>query len=306
MKELYLVFFCFLWGIFCKKTNLIPRDSYKILSRFIISVSLPAVILLHIPKIQKTPEIIFLVLVPWFWFGLVYVFLKYLSRFWNLTKKEFLAFWVSIGLGNTSFLGIPLLKSLVGESSIPFAVVFDQLGTFLILSLVIVPTLERDFTDHSQDRKKILPYLKTVLTFPPLVAFFFAFCIVAFGISYPTPVEIVLQSLGNTLAPIALVSVGILFDWNFTKRDVFLLVFALSIKLVLSPILFAGLFSFSKEELLKTVIVLESGMGSSITGCLLLLEKDIESKWIASMLSLSLFFSFFTVPILYQVLKSHG
>src|SRR3970040_605551 len=39
-----------------------------------------------------------------------------------------------VALGNTSFLGYPLTRALIGEHALPYAVVYDQFGAFLIMS----------------------------------------------------------------------------------------------------------------------------------------------------------------------------
>ena len=58
-----------------------------------------------------------------------------LARRLNWTNSRVGALLLVGVLGNTSFLGIEVVRTLLGEDHVAAAVAYDQLGTFLALSL---------------------------------------------------------------------------------------------------------------------------------------------------------------------------
>jgi malate permease and related proteins len=79
---------------------------------------------------------------------------------------------LTVALGNTSFLGYPLTRALIGEHALPYAVVYDQFGAFLILSTFGLWVLARyggnvPFESRQPTAKDML---LRVVKFPPLWA----------------------------------------------------------------------------------------------------------------------------------------
>src|SRR3546814_14311018 len=74
-------------------------------------------------------------------------------------------------LGNTSFLGYPLVRALLGESALPYAVVYDQFGAFMLLSTFGLYVLAR----YGGERKpRARDIALRMLRFPPFLALLFA------------------------------------------------------------------------------------------------------------------------------------
>src|SRR5690606_10353459 len=46
-------------------------------------------------------------------------------------------------LGNTSYIGYPMVEALLGAQALPYAVVYDQFGTFVMLSTLGLVVLAR-------------------------------------------------------------------------------------------------------------------------------------------------------------------
>lgn len=73
-----------------------------------------------------------------------------------------------VPLGNTSFMGIPLVNAFFGEVGIPYAVIYDQIGSFLALatygSLVVA------VYGGQGERPTWRTVAKKIATFPPFLA----------------------------------------------------------------------------------------------------------------------------------------
>ena len=73
---------------------------------------------------------------PWVqFFAAVGLFMLFYRRM-KLSRLEAAALVMTCGLGNTSFLGYPILEAAYGASAIKIAVFCDQLGSFFVLSSV--------------------------------------------------------------------------------------------------------------------------------------------------------------------------
>jgi len=49
-----------------------------------------------------------------------------------------------VPLGNTSYLGYPMTQAFYGAQGMPYAIVFDQIGNFLLLAM-LVPFVQARF-----------------------------------------------------------------------------------------------------------------------------------------------------------------
>lgn len=78
---------------------------------------------------------------------------------------------ITAGLSNTSFVGIPAIEALYGKQYIPVAVIIDQMGTFLLVALVVIPLV--DFLRIGEFSLRVAT--RNLLLFPPFIALILAF-----------------------------------------------------------------------------------------------------------------------------------
>jgi predicted permease len=194
-----------------------------------------------------------------------------------------------VPLGNTSFLGIPVIEALLGNDAIPYLLVYDQFGTFLILSFyatAVVATYEAGRVHKRQIFKKLL-------LFPPFGFLLFG---LLFGEMPPTILPYV-QTLSNTLVPLALISVG--YSLHFGKGlEYGLLTQGLIVKLFIMPLVAFGiLWAFHIDPLVLKTAVLESAMPSMITAGALAIAAGFAPRLAAAMVGYGLIVSLVTLPL---------
>jgi len=98
--------------------------------------------------------------------------------------------------------------------------------------------------------------LKKLFSFPPTIAFLLAF-IVPKIIDYKSIepfIDPILESLGATMVPMALFSVGLQLQFKEWKADKTLLINALNYKLILAPLLILGVSISSLKDNSNTSI----------------------------------------------------
>ena len=122
MSNLVLIFISLICGILCKRTGRLPEQTSQSLNSFVIFMSLPSLVLLKITELLSRIELqwdyLFPISMPWIIFLLSWLFFSWLGmkRGWSRARTGTLI--LISGLGNTSFVGIPLLEVIIGKEAI--------------------------------------------------------------------------------------------------------------------------------------------------------------------------------------------
>ena len=126
----------FVWmaGGYALKRLITSARPFAELNRLIIWFCLPATILLALHKLQWDASYWIPISMAWILFSVAVVGFVLLGKFRGWSRSTVGALILTAGLGNTSFLGYPLLRALYGERAIQIAVLNDQPGSFLVLS----------------------------------------------------------------------------------------------------------------------------------------------------------------------------
>lgn len=291
-----ILFICMLCGFFLKQSKRLPESASRHLNTYVTNLALPAMVFVSLHKIfhqqELNHEIYFQASMAWFQFAIAGLLAWALSRS-GVAKKTCGAVFLCVGLGNTSFVGFPLLEALVGRHALQTGVIVDQLGSFLVLSSlgVIVSQI------FAEKTLSYLHILKRVLTYPPFIAFLLAliFC----KMELPESLTQALDRIALTLSPVALVSVGLQlhFKTSIIKARSKLLSLALSFKLLLIPIFFLSLalllqnLDFSQIHLLPEtyrITILESAMATMINAAIIASDNDLDPELSSLMIGIGI------------------
>jgi predicted permease len=88
--------------------------------------------LLHIPGLEFSPELIYSVGSGWILFGVSYLLFRQAGRIANYSSGTLGALILTGGLGNTSFVGLPMIEVFYGAEFLG-VVSYRSTGIFLIL-----------------------------------------------------------------------------------------------------------------------------------------------------------------------------
>ncbi|MEO5971549.1 MAG: AEC family transporter, partial [Bdellovibrionia bacterium] len=134
MANFALVALCILAGAILKKWKLLPTNTPLVLNGIIFYIALPALILIQFNGMTFSREAIYPVAGAWLLFIGSALLFGVLGKRVGLSRKAVGALILTAGLGNTGFLGYPIVEALYGSGSLRTAMLVDQLGSFLILS----------------------------------------------------------------------------------------------------------------------------------------------------------------------------
>ena len=299
MNSITAITLFFLFGIFLRVFDIKKFHLAKLLNMAIIYVSLPSLILYKIPTIRVSYDTLIVIVMPWsLAFILPFIVILFSKRF-TLSKKETGSLLLVAVLGNTSFLGVPLIGMFYGETYVPYALLYDQLGSFLILSTYgsVVTAI---YSSNSNFHIKTI--IKKIVLFPPFLALMIAFSL--HNSSITQLFEWILKPLSSTLVPFALMSVGYQLKFKVPQDDRKALIIAILIKTIISPIiaLLISLAFFNFDTITK-VAILEAGMGPMITAGIMANLANLKPRLTNAIVGYGILFSFITLPIFYKILS---
>jgi predicted permease len=199
-----------------------------------------------------------------------------------------------VPLGNTSFLGIPMIEALRGNESIIYAVVYDQLGSFFGLAVygVLIVSIF-----SGGEKPTPLAVIKKAFLFPPFIAMISAFVISRF-VTWSPGFEKALSVVGGTLVPMAMIAVGFQLKVKLPKESYIHLSAGLIAKLIISPlIIFLAFKVLNLNSEAANVSILESAMPPMITAGAVAIDAGLDEDLSAGMVGIGIFLSFLTLPL---------
>ncbi|HEY3499172.1 MAG TPA: AEC family transporter [Polyangiaceae bacterium] len=296
LSALFTVFVLLVAGYLLRRLGRVPDNAADVLNRFVIDICVPATILRLVPKLQLEPSLIVLVIVPWAMVGLAYLLVRAAARPFALDRTHRTVLFLALALGNTSFLGFPLCGALLGERAIPLAAVYDQLGSFLILSIV-APIALGSVTAGARPRPARIA--RQVLTFPPMIALLIA--LIPF--SHPPFLDALLATAAAALVPLAMVAVGLKLRLT-PPRPLRVFLLGLTSKLLVLPCAAWLLVrTLGAPPLVVQVAVLETAMPTMITAGALMMAYGVGTELAAAFVGWGLILSLATVPAWSFVLR---
>ncbi len=290
MTTLLILFGCLVAGALLNAYFAKAAVLTSVARTWVIYVALPAVILKEIPVMSFGSDT-WLALLGGLWvFGGSVVFLWSCGKWLGWSRATIACLILTAGLGNTSFVGLPAIRLLVGEIGIGPALVFDQVGSFLPLAIggaLAVSWGQGENVDWWN-------VLKKLATFPPTLALGAALVL---GADMLSPVLPALSLAAKTLSPVALLAVGL--STSMTRiSNIRELGLGLVWKLLLAPLGVLGLaHALGTGDLWTQTTVLQAGMAPMVTGGIVAASAGLEPALASRMVVVGLFISVLTLPL---------
>ncbi|MGY6561593.1 MAG: AEC family transporter [Luteibaculaceae bacterium] len=299
MENFLLIIICLLSGILLKRYANLPHNASIVINTIIIFFCLPAVALLYVPNMIFNPEI----LLPFFssflvWFGAwaLFSFLGKLYR-WDTTLTTTLI--LLAGLGNTSFVGFPLVEAYYGSAYIGKAIFADQAGFLIVSTFAVFLAVKASGGSIST-----IEITKKLLFFPPFIAFLIALALRF--VNLPDWFFTLQTKLSAPLVPLAMISVGMQLNFKEKFTQWKYLSVGLAYKLVFAPLLVFTLYFFAlnNTSMEAQIGIFEAAMAPMVTAFILVqryqLKPDLAGMMVGIGIPLSLLTTFFWFLLLNQ------
>lgn len=283
-------------GYAFQRLRVLPDNAAQTLNLVVLYVCLPAAVLRYAPRLQLEPALLAVAVVPWLLLLATVLAVHALARALHLRDDERAALLLTVALGNTSFLGYPLTRALIGEHALPYAVVYDQFGVFLILSTFGLWVVARYGGLVNGHRPGARDMLLRIAKFPPLWAMVLGFTVMP--AQPPTWIAGGLQRLSDALLPLAMLAIGLSVRLTLPREELKPLAAGLLLKLVLMPLLATLLVPLlGLHGAMARTTVLEAAMPSMVTAGALAIAHNLAPRLAAAMVGYGLLLSLLTLPL---------
>ena len=301
MINFLLIFFYLALGIALQRVKRFPTNSYKLLNKIVIYYCLPALALYYIPKIHWNNQLLYPIGVAWIGFAVSFLLFRFLGNKYGWSKKLTGCLIITAGLGNTSFLGFPIIEALYGQEGLKTAILVDQPGTFVVLSTfgVLVATL------YSKGEASGFQIFKKIMLFPPFVTFLVACVMNVLNFDFHEWIQFILQKIGSGVTPLALISVGLQLSFESRSKHWRFLGLGLFYKLLLMPLIIYLLYVviLNQNSKMVEVAIMESAMAPMIAASILATTNGLKPRLSSMMIGFGIPISMITLAFWYLVLR---
>jgi len=201
---------------------------------------------------------------------------------------------------NATYLGLPVLESVLGESARAIAIQYDLLScTPILLSLGILIAI------HYGESKEHNPQIvKNLLRVPPLWAAIVGVILNLTAISQPQILQQLFQMLGNGVVPLMLFSIGLSLRWRSGwSQQLNQVLPVVAIQLLLTPIVIFWMVPlFGVGAKIEMALVLEAAMPSMVLGIVLADRYRLDSHLYAMAVTITTALSLVTLPLWYSLM----
>lgn len=298
MASLLLLLVCALLGILAARYVKGATAFTQPLNWWVLHIALPALVLELIPKLEFEWHLWFLPVSQWLIFLGSWGCFVLLGRALHWSRQRIGAVTLTAGLGNTMYIGYPVIEALLGRDSLPYAVVADQAGSFLAVTIggAAVTAIY-----GGQNAVSSIPLGRAIwqrlVKFPAVYALLLGVGVGALG-GWPAALDEMLLRLGGTLTPLALFSVGLQFSLRLGPGRRAAVAAGLGWKLVAAPLVVylmgaaAGL-----GETMLAVGVLQAAMPPMVAAAILANQYDLEPDLANTILAIGILVSALTLPL---------
>ncbi len=210
------------------------------------------------------------------------------SRLLSWSREVTAVLLLTVPLGNTSFLGIPMIEAFWGTDMVSYGIIYDQFGSFLALSTYGSFVLA---LYSGQQRPGIIQIIKKIFLFPPFLALLAAL-IFARLLQHP----LIAESLGlisASLVPVVMVAIGMQLKIRLAPGHTVPFCFGLAVKLLLAP--FLALFIcqlFTGDTPASRIAVFEAGMPPMVTAGAMAMSAGLAPRLTAALVGWGILLSF--------------
>jgi malate permease and related proteins len=293
MSAMLLLFVCLILGLVVARLAKPPAGIVQGINWWVLNVALPALVLELIPKVKFDPQLWFPVAAMWLTFGGAWLLFGLLGPRLRWSRQRIGALILVCGLGNTAYMGYPLIEALHGKPGLALAVVADQIGTFPLLASagIVVASI---YSGRTPPARLIV---KRIATFPAFVALVVGILVGLLG-GWPELLNGVFAPIGASLTPLALFSVGLQFKFRPGPGQLGAAGWGLGWKLLLAPLLCWVLGAATGVGgLVLTVGVLQAAMAPMVSAAILADEHELDPTLANTVLGAGTVLSLITIPL---------
>lgn len=295
-------------GFICVKSGYISGEVKNALSKIIVRVTLPLLIVNALTNIELTPAraknaalvaVLALAVV-----AVMYAVGALTARLWRLELPAAVIHRCMMAFGNVAFLGYPLIRAIFGDEGFFYAAVYEFVNDIFVWTFVVCK-----LNSIGADGKiPLKTQIKNAVN-PCTIAFFVSFALMLLKIR-PTGLALGLtEGIGSMTTPLSMIFIGGTLAevrlGGLRRLESFSAV--VLIKMLAAPVLLALLTrALPLSEAARGAFILQVGMPSQTILSVLTLEYGGDSVYTSEGILITTLAALITLPAVYYVLCTIG
>ena len=279
-------------GAVVGRLRMLPDGTAEALDRFVIVLALPGIVLARVPELALDTATLVPIAVAWGQLLVLVALVLVASRVAGWSRSVTGTLLLCVPLGNTSFLGFPAVEALLGDEHLGYAIVYDQLGTFLALATWGTFVAARYGTGTTRTAAAVA---RRVVTFPPFVALVVALLLRTTGV--PAVVDGVAEALGASLTPATMVAIGLRLRLP-ERAALGPLATGLGLRMLLAPALVLGVAALlGASGLAWETSTLEAAMPPMVTAGVIAIASGLDERLATALTGGGVILAMATLPL---------
>jgi predicted permease len=289
-----ITFALILMGFLIKKYNFITEKEGKVLSKFLMHTTFPALMLISTARVKLEPT---LFLLPFLCIGMgVLMIISAFYLFKGLESKLRGVLTMGAGGLNVGLFGFPLIEGIWGTEALVFAVMFDIGNT--IMTFGGVYPIGSYFANRGNEKFPVSKLLIRVFTLPPVTGLVIGLTVNIFNIPLPDIAFDFLGILAKANKPLVLLLMGIYLSFELNKSQMKYISKVLILRYLIGGICVAALYFSLQPSLMQSVLIVLVILPLGMTILPFSDEFGFDSRIAGTMVNISLLISFVLIWVL--------
>jgi len=297
VNTIFVILIMIFLGYFLKRIDLLNTEDIDVLNKLVINVAMPCLIFSSLYSADLS-NIVTLAIMP-----VISVTVGAISGFIvfiiltvkDYSKKQKWSAVVPVVIGNTAFLGFPIVLGIFGQTALIRAIFYDMgtLVLFLSLSIILMINFGGTFKE----------VIKRILSFPVLWAVIIGITFNLLNISIGGIATDIIGYLAAAAIPIIMISLGLSLRFKGLFKNLKVASLDVIVKLLITPIIaliLVNIIGLSGIE--GTVAIVEAAMPSGMLTLVLAVIYKLDFNLAADCAIVTTIFSLITLPIIIGIL----
>ncbi len=298
INQVLILFLTMFVGIYAKKKNYINKEINDGLSKILLNITLPLLIISSFNTnfsknmmINAEKIIIYGVIIH-----IVLIIFSKIVYFKLPQGKKGIAKFVTL-FANSGFMGYPVLKGIYGSPGVFYCSILGIVINLFMFSYGIMVLKEEGGNTFRE--------LKKIIFNPAIIATVIGILIFITGIKIPNVIGLTINSVGSMTSPLSMIIVGVMLGETnlktaFSGKIVYILTF---IRLILVPIIiFFVLKLLGAPNLIIEIIVLLEALPVASNTAVLSFQYGGDNTLAVKSIFVSTVFSIVTIPLITKLL----
>lgn len=304
LQNVSVLFLLIVIGYGVGKLNIVDENGQRQLTQLILKVTMPATIILAMQiklEQERINTMLQILLIMVICYTIITLYAYLITRRYPLKENQKDVHMVGLMLSNTSFMGYPIVLSLLGQEALFYAVIAGGL-VFEIVSWTLGTMIIARTSENVEGGSNI----KKALLSPGVVSIVIGMFFFLTQIPIPEPVNSTMRMLGQISSPGAMLVVGLMLSRSNIKEALQNKTLYLTslIKLVVTPLLILlTLRALGITGIRQVIPVLMLSMPTATYVAMFSANLGNDGKMASHLVFLTSLFSVITIPIIASLVQ---